>query len=100
MRKTLPAAQRILGSSHEFTLRVMGCYAEALYLDTGATRSDLREAVTTLEDAAQIVRRVLSVAFTRSQKGLWNICKKREQRSAPARRRRGVRNLMPHHPVA
>lgn len=59
MRKTLPAAQRILGSSHEFTLRVMGCYAEALYLDTGATRSDLREAVTTLEDAAQIVRRVL-----------------------------------------
>ena len=34
-------------------------YAEALYKDTGATLDDLREAVTTLEDAARIARRVL-----------------------------------------
>ena len=33
-------------------------YAETLHFDDGATVDDLREAVTTLEDAAQIARRV------------------------------------------
>ena len=37
-------------------------YAEALYSDTGATLDDLREAVTTLEDAKRIARRVLGGA--------------------------------------
>ena len=34
-------------------------YAEALYKDDGASLDDLREAVTTLEDAGRIARRVL-----------------------------------------
>ena len=34
-------------------------YAEPLYLDTGATLDDLREAVTTLEDMQRNARRVL-----------------------------------------
>ena len=34
----------------------------ALYLDAGATLDDLREAVTTLEDAERIARRVLGGA--------------------------------------
>ena len=34
-------------------------YAQAIYRDDGATLDDLREAVTTLEDAARIARRVL-----------------------------------------
>ena len=33
-------------------------YAQALYLDNGATLDDLREAVTTLEDSERIARRV------------------------------------------
>jgi hypothetical protein len=37
-------------------------YAEALYKDTGATLDDLREAVTTLEDAERIARRVFGGA--------------------------------------
>ena len=37
-------------------------YAMALYRDPGATLDDLREAVTTLEDAARIARRVLGGA--------------------------------------
>ena len=37
-------------------------YAEALYKDDAATRDDLREAVTTLEDASRIARRVLGGA--------------------------------------
>ena len=34
-------------------------YAKALYLNPGATLDDLCEAVTTLEDAGRIARRVL-----------------------------------------
>ena len=37
-------------------------YAQALYADTGGTLDDLREAVTTLEDAGRIARRVLGGA--------------------------------------
>ena len=58
MRKVVPVARRVLGDSHEFTLRIRTTYAEPLYLDTSATLDDLREAVTMLEDAARIARRV------------------------------------------
>ena len=37
-------------------------YAKALYFDDAATLDDLREAVTTLEDAERIVRRVFGGA--------------------------------------
>ncbi len=37
-------------------------YADALWLDTGATLDDLREAVMTLEDAGRTARRVLGGA--------------------------------------
>ena len=62
-------------------------YAMALYQDEGATLDDLREAVTTLEDAGRIARRV-SVARTRSQKESRENYETRELRSVPARRRR------------
>ena len=39
-----------------------GCYAEALYEDPDATLDDLREAVTTFEDADRISHRVLGSA--------------------------------------
>ena len=50
LRKTMPVARRVLGESHELTLRMRWIYAKALYLDPGATLDDLREAVTTLEE--------------------------------------------------
>ena len=59
MRKTMPVAQRVLGESHELTLRMRWNYASALNNDPSATLDDLREAVTTLEDADPIARRVL-----------------------------------------
>ena len=37
-------------------------YAQTLYKDDAATLDDLREAVTTLEDAGRIARRVLGSA--------------------------------------
>ena len=62
MRKTVPVARRVLGESNELTLKMRECYAEVLSRDGGATLSDLREAVTTLEDIEPIARRVLGGA--------------------------------------
>ena len=61
-RKILPVAPRVLGESNDLTLRMRWIYAEALYRDDGATLDDLREAVTTLEDAERIARRVFGGA--------------------------------------
>ena len=59
LRKTLPVARRVLGESHELTLRMRRIYAQTLYKDDAVTLDDLREAVTTLEDAGRTARRVL-----------------------------------------
>ena len=60
--KTIPVARRILGESNTTTLKMRWSYAETLYRDPGATLDDLHEAVTTLEDAERIGRRVLGGA--------------------------------------
>ena len=62
LHRTLPVARRVLGENHETTLRVRWYYAEAFFLDPGATLDDLREAVTTLEDVERIARRVFGGA--------------------------------------
>ena len=62
LRKTMPVARRALGESHEFTLKTRWIYAKALYDDPGSTLDDLREAMTTLEDAERTVRRVFGGA--------------------------------------
>jgi len=62
LRKAMPVARRVLGESHGVTLRVMWNYARAVCQDPGATLDDLREGVTTLEDAERIARRVLGGA--------------------------------------
>ena len=56
--KTMPVARRVLGDNDRLTLKMRGCYAEALYKDDGATLDDLRESVTTLEDMERTARRV------------------------------------------
>ena len=62
LRKMMPVARRVLGMSHETTLRIRLTYARALYKDPAATPDDLREAVTTLEDTDRIARRVFGGA--------------------------------------
>jgi len=59
LRRTISVARRVLGESHDLTLNMRKTYAIALYCDKGATLDDLRESVTTLEDAKRIARRVL-----------------------------------------
>ena len=58
----MPVARRVLGESHELTLRMRWGYAKALYKDDGATLDDLREAVATLADTERTARRLLGGA--------------------------------------
>ena len=58
----MPVARRVLGDSHDYTLKMRWNYAVALCNDEGATLDDLREAVTTLEDTERTARRVLGGA--------------------------------------
>ena len=62
LRKMIPVARRVLGESHDLTLLMRWSYGDTLHEDPGATLDELREAVTTLEDTAQIARRVLGGA--------------------------------------
>jgi len=56
--KKVRVARRALGEGHRLTLKMRSLHAQALYTDDGATLDDLRKAVTTLEDAERISRRV------------------------------------------
>ena len=49
VRKTLPVARRVLGESDALMLKMRWVYAEALYMDDGATLDDFRLAVKALE---------------------------------------------------
>jgi len=59
LRKTIPATRRVLGESHELTLKMRWSYAMVLYENGSATLDDLRLAVTTLEEIQRTARRVL-----------------------------------------
>ena len=62
MCNTLPVARRVIGNTHEYTLRIETTYAQSLYKDPAATLDDLHEAVTTLEETTRTARRVLGSA--------------------------------------
>ena len=58
----MPVAKRVLGESHRITLTMRKFYAVALVIDDSSALDDLREAVTTVEDAERIARRVFGGA--------------------------------------
>ena len=62
LRKTMPVARRVLGESHNYTLKMKWRYALALTKDASASLDGLYEAVTTLEETERIARRVLGGA--------------------------------------
>ena len=77
LRKTIPVARRILGEGDDITLKMKWIYAEALYKDTGATLDDLRESVTTLEDAGRTARRVFGGSHPYTMRIEYNLKKSR-----------------------
>ena len=62
LRNMMPVARRVLGESHELTLRMRWVYTMALCDDHGATLDDFHEAVTTLVDVKRVARRVFGGA--------------------------------------
>ena len=58
LRRMTPVARRVLCEEDRLTIKMKSLYAYSLYSDPGATLDGLREAVTTLEDAERIARRV------------------------------------------
>ena len=66
LRKMMPVARRVLGESHELTLRMRWMYAAALCNDPDAPLDDLvrdlGEAVTTFEEIERTARCVLGGA--------------------------------------
>ena len=62
LREVIPVARRVLGENDTLPFRMRKVYAQALYEDPAATRGDLREAVTTLEDVERTARRVFGGA--------------------------------------
>ena len=82
LRKTIPVARRLLGEGDRITLTMRKIFADALYRDDDATPDDLREAVTTLEDAARIARRVLGGAHPLTMAIAYDLQKARAARAA------------------
>jgi len=82
LRKVVPVARRVLGESHEFTLKSRWLYAAALCNDPAATLTVLREAVTTLEDTARISRRVFGGAHPMLKDNEHDLRKAREALAA------------------
>ena len=67
--RELPVRRRravVLGDSHQHTLGMRCIYAQSLYKDPDPTLDDLREAMTTLEDAGRTARRVFGGAHPRT----------------------------------
>ena len=62
LRKTTPVAWRVLGESHDLTLKMRWNYAKALYKEGDAILGELREAVSMLEEAFRTARRVFGGA--------------------------------------
>ena len=58
LRKKIPVARRVLGESHDLTIRLRATYAVALYENPNATPDNLREAIKQLEEAGRITQRV------------------------------------------
>ena len=87
LRTTIPVARRVLGPSNDVTLRMRKIFAEALYLNDGATLDNLREAVSTLEDTERTARRVLGGANPITKR-IERSLRDARAASAPAKRRR------------
>ena len=62
LRSRIPEAIRVCGKDHDITFRMQRMYAQCLFQNDGASRSDLMEAVATLEDLDQRTTRIYGTA--------------------------------------
>ena len=85
-RKLIPQCRRALGPEDDVTLLLRCNFAEVLYSDAGASRADILEAVTILEDVARARRRVFGAHHPDTASALTDLERarmKREDVAAP-----------------
>ena len=58
LREQLPKARRVLGVDHEIVIQMRWQHADALRLSDGASREDVVEAVTLLEELSRTTQRI------------------------------------------
>ena len=58
LREQLPAARRALGADHDTVIQLRWQHADALRLSDGASREDVVEAVTLLEELSRTTQRI------------------------------------------
>ena len=63
LREQLPAAQRALGADHDTVIHLRWIYADSLRTDAGASREDLVEAVTLLDELSRKTQRIYGTAY-------------------------------------
>ena len=62
LRDRIPEAMRVCGKDHDMTFRLQRMYAQCLFLNDGASRSDLTEAISKLEDLDRRQTRIYGAA--------------------------------------
>ena len=62
LRDRIPEAMRVCGKDHDITFKMQRMYAQCLFQNDGASRSDLTEAVAKLEDLARRQTRIFGAS--------------------------------------
>jgi predicted TIM-barrel fold metal-dependent hydrolase len=67
LRDAIPNLRRDLGNDHLLTMKARGMFAETLIMSKNVSVSDVRLAVTILEDTAKRSRRVFGASHEEAQ---------------------------------
>jgi len=65
LRKSIPIARQKEGAESDSTLQLRSLHAATLFQPDGATRAEVREAITTLEVVVRVARRVFGKSHPR-----------------------------------
>ena len=75
----IPEAIRALGKNNEYTFRLQRMYAQCLFLNDGASRSDLTEAISKLEDLDRRQTRIFGAAHPQTNTTRFFLAEAREK---------------------
>ena len=79
LRDRIPEAIRTLGKNHDTTFRLQRMYAQCLFLNDGASRSDLTEAISKLEDLDRRMTRIYGASHPQTESTRDRLAEAREK---------------------
>ena len=79
LRDRIPEAIRSLGKDHGTTFKMQRMYAQCLYQNDGASRSDLTEAISKLEDLDRRQTRIFGAAHPQTNTTRFFLAEAREK---------------------